>query len=59
MNEEETVTVPRELLENLLENTYDLRGERHWWASEPRCSYQEDYQQYCDDIEKTEELLKP
>ena len=51
-------SVPRDLLEALLDNTIDLRGERTWWKDEPRCNYQRDYQRYCDEIEKTEEILR-
>lgn len=51
-------SVPRNLLEALLDNTYELRGERNWWNDEPRCNYQRDYQRYCDEIEKAEEILR-
>ena len=55
--DKETVKVPRELLENLIENTIELRGVRDWWKDEPRCNYQQDYQRYCVEIEKAEEIL--
>lgn len=55
--DKETVKVPRELLENLIENTIELRGVRDWWKDEPRCNYQRDYQRYCVEIEKAQEIL--
>jgi hypothetical protein len=51
-------SVPRELLEALLDNTYQLRDERNWWKDEPRCNYQRDHQRYCDEIEQSEKILK-
>lgn len=51
-------SVPRELLEALLDNTYELRGERDWWKDEPRCNYQRDHQRYCDEIKQTEQILE-
>lgn len=50
-------SVPRELLESLLDHLYELSGERKWWKDEPRCNYQRDYQQYLDDIAATEKIL--
>jgi len=50
--------VPRDLLEALLDNTYELRGERNWWKDEPRCNYQRDYQKYCEEIERVEDILR-
>lgn len=51
-------SVPRDLLESLLENTCELRGEREWWKDEPRCNYQRDYQRYLDEIAAIEEILR-
>ena len=50
-------SVPRDLLESLLENLYDLKGEREWWKDEPRCGYQRDYQRYVEEIAATEKIL--
>ena len=51
-------SVPRELLEALLDNTYELRSSRNWWKDEPRCDYQQDYQKYCEEIAQAEKILK-
>jgi len=50
-------SVPRELLQALLDNTYELRGVRDWWKEETRCNYQRDYQRHCEEIEQAEEIL--
>ena len=52
-----TYQISEELLETLLDNTYELEGERRWWKDEPRCSYQEDHQEYLDTIKEVEEIL--
>ena len=53
-----TCSVPLDLLEALLDNTYELRGERHWWKDEPRCNYQRDYGRYCEEIKLAEKILE-
>lgn len=55
---EPTVTVPVRLLENLIDNVYELKGERHWWKDEPRCRYQERYLGYIRDTQEAEEILE-
>ncbi len=41
----ESITIPRQLFENLLEDAMELQGERHWWHDEPRCGYQKLYEE--------------
>ena len=55
---EETVAVPKTLLEDLLDNTYELKGVRDWWKDEPRRRYSEDYARYEKNILEAEQLLK-
>lgn len=50
-------SVPRRLLENLLDNTRQLRAENHWWKDEPRMDYKANYYQLCDEIKQAEEIL--
>ncbi len=52
------MNIPKELLENLLENTRELAGERAWWRDEPRLQYKEDYQQYLVVLLRGEEVLR-
>lgn len=52
-----SVVVPRRLLENLLDNTRQLRAENHWWKDEPRMDYQSNYAQLCDEIKQGEAIL--
>lgn len=47
-----SITVPRQLFEDLLEDAMELRGERGWWKDEPRCNYQRDYEQLCARIDE-------
>jgi hypothetical protein len=54
---EETVTVPRELLERLVGNTVDLISERDWWKNESRGSYKADYTGYLADVDSAEKIL--
>ena len=51
------VTVPIDLFESLIENTRHLLAEHYWWKDEQRCSYQSDYQTWCDEIEAAEKIL--
>ena len=55
---EPTCQVPVSLLENLLDNTYELRGERSWWKDEVRLQYQSRYQGYGENIKLAEEILE-
>ena len=41
----ETVTIPRDLFEMLVEDAIDLRGEHDWHKDEPRCGYQKAYEE--------------
>lgn len=54
----EEVTIPKQLLEDLYENTMELIGERHWWADEPRCGYQERYEGYAANAEDAGNILR-
>ena len=49
--------IPDELANSVLDSLYELRGERFWWKDEPRCGYQSQYRQLCEDIEKLEKIL--
>ena len=55
----DTIEIPRSLLEDLLENTYDLRATRQYWKGEERCNRDYAYQTYCKEIEQVEALLNP
>jgi hypothetical protein len=41
---ERMVSLPLRLVEDALEECYELLGERHWWKDEPLCNYQERYE---------------
>jgi len=51
------VSLPVELAHDVLEELYELRGERSWWKDEPRCNYQRDYNRLCAEIDALEKLL--
>lgn len=51
------VSLPVELANDVLEELYELRGERSWWKDEPRCNYQRDYNRLCAEIDALEKLL--
>ena len=55
---EETVSVPKALLEDLIDNTYELKGVREWWEDEPRLNYSEEHARYVNNIEAAEKILK-
>jgi len=52
-----SVKVPRRLLENLIDNTRQLRAENHWWKDEPRMDYRANYAQLCAEINMGDEIL--
>lgn len=54
----DSVNVPKEFLTQLLEELYELRGERDWWKNEPRCRYAERYRVLCKEIEELETMLQ-
>lgn len=54
----ELLTIPRELLEDLLENTIVLQGENHWKRSETRRGYDIEYQQWTKQIQDVEKILE-
>jgi hypothetical protein len=51
------VSLPVELASDVLDELYELRGERNWWKDEPRCTYQHDYNRLCAKIDALEKLL--
>lgn len=51
-------SVPVELLENVLEELIELRGERAWWEQEPRCGYAQRYALLCAEITQVEAILE-
>lgn len=51
------VSLPVKLASDVLEELYELRGERSWWKDEPRCNYQRDYNRLCDEINALEAIL--
>jgi len=53
----EAILIERELLQNALENLYELKGERGWWKDEPRCGYAKRYKTLCDEISHIEMIL--
>lgn len=55
----DTVTIPRELAEAVLEHLHDLRGEWHWRMDEPRCGYQKEYEQLGQNLEALRQALIP
>lgn len=52
------VPVPRPFLEAILENLYELAGEKSWWENEPRCGYHARYLELRELIKETEEALR-
>jgi len=38
----DTVTIPKAMLEEIVEELKELRGLRWWGRDEPRCNYQRD-----------------
>lgn len=52
----QTVTMPKELACDALEELYELQGERDWWKDEPRCNYQARYAKLCQIIGDLEVL---
>lgn len=52
------ILIPRELLDNALDELYELRGQISWWADEPRCNYKKRYNLLSDTIIKIETILK-
>jgi hypothetical protein len=54
-NGQATITVPRELFEDLLEDAMELKGERHWWKDE-LLNYQRDYEQLSKRIDEGRRL---
>lgn len=55
---QELLTIPRDLLANLLENTIVLQGENHWKQSEIRRGYDMEYQQWSNQIREVEKILE-
>ena len=53
----EHIILPAELARDILEELYELLGERNWWKYEPRCNYKRDYDQLCELIEALEKLI--
>lgn len=51
------ILVSKDLLDEILEDLYDLKGERGWYKDEPRCNYQKDYQDLVCRIGQLEDLL--
>jgi len=54
----ELVGLPRELVEDLRDYLWELRGEREWWKDEPRRTYQKDYAKMTADIEQLNEIIE-
>ena len=52
MSDSKSITIPRKLFEDLLEDAIELRGERYWWKDEPRLNHQRDYEQLCGRIDE-------
>ena len=51
------VSLPLDLVERLRDHTEDLRALRDWWATEPRRTYQRDYQEMTKDLEQTTKII--
>jgi hypothetical protein len=52
------ILVSLTLLKNVLDNLYELRGERGWWKDELRCNYQKRYKILDEEITELEDVLK-
>lgn len=52
------VLVPRQLLEDVVEDLYELRGAKEWWKDEPRYNYSERYAALCNEIVEIEKILE-
>ena len=53
---EPTITIPRALFEDLIEDAYELQGEWHYRKDEPRCGYQASYEQLLARIAQAETI---
>lgn len=51
------VSIPREMLEDLIKNTIDLRAERSRWRDEPRMGMTEAYAEYSKQIDRAYAIL--
>ena len=51
------VSVQKELLDEILDDLSELRGERSWWKDEPRRNYQKEYNELSERIEKLRKIL--
>lgn len=57
MSDPELKSISVKLVNDVLEELYELRGERNWWKDEPRCNYQRDYKRLCDEISALESIV--
>lgn len=53
----EFVSLPVAFASDVLDELYELRGERNWWKDEPRCNYQQDFNRLCAEIDALEKLM--
>lgn len=53
-----SISIPRVLAEDILEELYELQGERHWWKDEPRCNYQKRYEALTLEIEQLKTAIE-
>lgn len=56
-SQQQLVSLPRELLQQVLENLWELRGERSWWEQEPRPKYQKGWKDLNDQIKTVRSIL--
>lgn len=48
----DSVTIPKDLFEDFIEDALDLKSEHEWYKYEPRCNYQRDYERLTSRIEQ-------
>ena len=52
------VTIPKPLLNDVLDELYELRGDRQWWKDDHRTRYQDNWHALCAEIEQVEALCQ-
>jgi hypothetical protein len=56
--EVKTISIPRSLAEEIMDDLCELRGERDWWKDEPRLGHQRQYKELENRIKLLSDVLK-
>lgn len=51
------ISIPVPLANEILQDLYELRGERDWWKNEPRRRYAPEFKKLCKRINQLSEIL--